>query len=182
MGPGTGVSPFLGFLEHREALRTIRVEANESTTRGSWRANIHFGSGDLFPDDTHKKATLNSDLGDILLFFGCRNESDFLYKERLLEFQRGKILSALYVAMSRVQADKVYVTHKIRENGANLADLLLNREASIFICGDGNNMAKDVQLAFKAVLVEFGSMSDADADAYIKSMKEGGRLVLDVWS
>lgn len=182
VGPGTGVAPFLGFLEHREALRTMRVEAHVGTTRGSWRKDVHFDSGELSSDGSVNKASLGSEMGHILVFFGCRNESDFLYKERLLEFQRDGVLTALYVAMSRTQAEKVYVTHKIRENGAALVDLLTNCGASVFICGDGNSMAKDVQLAFKSVLNEYGNMTDAEADEYIKRMKEGGRLVLDVWS
>ena len=172
----------MGFLEHREALRTMRIDARENTMRGSWRRGIHLDSDDFYTKCISSEEPQQSEMGEILVFFGCRGESDFLFKDRLLEFQQSGVLSSLSVAMSRTQADKVYVTHKIREEGARLVDLLKNRNASIFICGDGNSMAKDVQTAFKSILAEHGDWSDVGADECIKSLKDEGRLVLDVWS
>ena len=65
--------------------------------------------------------------GPIHLFFGCRNEHDFLYKEELHRRVREGNLTTLEVAMSRLpgNTEKVYVTHKILARGAELAKLIL---------------------------------------------------------
>lgn len=70
IGPGTGVSPFIGFLEERESL---------------------------------KKSNPDAKLGDVWLFFGCRNpELDFLYEEELNAFLSRRSLNKLFTAFSRV--------------------------------------------------------------------------------
>ena len=40
------------------------------------------------------------------------------------------------------QAEKVYVQHRMREQGAALYDLIERRGGNIYVCGDGANMAK----------------------------------------
>lgn len=183
MGPGTGVAPYVGFLEHREALKAFRSASTDSTIRGLWRKGVQFEAGDLPIDSIQCSSDiLGTEMGDILLFFGCRNEKDFLYKERLLHFKESGVLTELFVAMSRTQADKIYVTHKIREHGGRLVDLILNQGAFIFVCGDGNNMAKDVQVAFKTILMEEGHKSDLEAEEILRMLKNENRYVLDVWS
>ena len=59
------------------------------------------------------------------LYFGCRNElGDFLYRDEWQRFVRGGALTQLVTAFSRDQEAKVYVTHRLREHGADVWHLL----------------------------------------------------------
>lgn len=68
---------------------------------------------------------MNIDVGDSSLYFGCRNEAgDFLYREEWEGLQSSGALGSLVTAFSRDQERKVYVTHRLRENGAQVWQLL----------------------------------------------------------
>lgn len=55
--------------------------------------------------------------GRNILYYGCRKRSvDYLYEDELKQYQEEGVLSKLYVAFSRDQPEKVYVTHLLKEN------------------------------------------------------------------
>lgn len=121
--------------------------------------------------------------GPIWLFFGCRGAADYLYEKELSEFVESQALTHLEVAMSRVGNNKVYVTHKIREQGVQLVQMLLNNNAYIFVCGDGNHMAKDVFAAFKDVLLQHGpNLNEEEVNGVLAELKSSKRYLQDVWS
>ena len=57
-----------------------------------------------------------------------------------------------------------YVQHRMKEEpiAARISHLILEKSAAVYICGDGNAMAKDVQNALAEVLSQkFGGDIDA---------------------
>lgn len=92
------------------------------------------------------------------------------------------VLTQLEVAFSRVGPEKVYVTHKLRANGAHIARLLLHECAHLYVCGDGNTMAKDVGTCVVELLMQHEGLTQAQAEEEIKEMKARKRYVLDIWS
>ena len=66
--------------------------------------------------------------------------------------------------------------------GVDLAPLILNSNAHIYICGDGNQMAKDVMKALVKILHDNGDMSEENALNFLNEMKCRRRLMMDVWS
>jgi len=96
--------------------------------------------------DEDAEVTSDVQIGEAHLFFGCRrSDHDFLYSAELQKHETTECLTRLHVAFSREQAFKVYVQHRMRENADLLASLILEGNASIFICGDGQNMSRDVR-------------------------------------
>jgi sulfite reductase alpha subunit-like flavoprotein len=150
VGPGTGVAPFVGFLEHLQCLKAA--------------------------------GTVGSDAVKSLLFFGCRGEADYLYREELGALLADGSLSRLELAQSRTGPNKVYVQHRMIEASGELVDLILRQEACVYVCGDGMHMARGVFEAFKTVLASQAGMTTDDAEALLKTMKENKRYVQDVWT
>lgn len=67
-----------------------------------------------------------------------------------------------------------------------MAALILNQNAYVYICGDGNKMAKDVEAAIVDVLVAhgvpYGVETEADAKSILSDMRQRRKFVLDIWS
>ncbi|XP_050984660.1 P450 (cytochrome) oxidoreductase b isoform X2 [Labeo rohita] len=148
VGPGTGIAPFMGFVQERKWLKEQ-----------------------------------GKDVGDTVLYYGCRHKNeDFLYREELEEYEKTGVLTALNVAFSRDQAEKVYVQHLLKKNKEVVWRLVHTDNAHIYICGDARNMARDVQNAFYEIAEELGGMSRTQAVDYIKKLMTKGRYSQDVWS
>jgi methionine synthase reductase len=71
-GPGTGVSPFIGFMQHLDALMQQQQQQQQQSASG-----LSF------------------------LFFGCRNSREFLFQQELEGWVKGGVLAGLWVAYSR---------------------------------------------------------------------------------
>jgi sulfite reductase (NADPH) flavoprotein alpha-component len=115
------------------------------------------------------------------LFFGDqRSTCDFLYRDELADFFRRGVLSRLDAAFSRDQSEKVYVQHRIVEQGADVYRWIRDG-AFVYVCGDAKRMAADVDRALRAVIREHGEMSDETAAAYVSQLAASGRYRRDVY-
>jgi len=114
-------------------------------------------------------------------FFGCRNDREVLYHDKLREWEYSGV-ATLHIAQSR-QRDlpKQYVQDLLRDSEEFLASLLLHKDGThIYICGDAR-MAKSCTDTFVSVLQKFGKMSNISALRYITQLRMKNRLKLDVW-
>jgi hypothetical protein len=73
-------------------------------------------------------------------------------------------------------------TNRILSRGKELTPLILNGNAHIYICGDGNQMSKDVIRALVSVLHQHGDLSEESAQEILDDMRSRRRLLMDVWS
>ncbi|EIW68745.1 hypothetical protein TREMEDRAFT_71903 [Tremella mesenterica DSM 1558] len=159
IGPGTGVAPFRGFVQERVALARKAKEKNGENALNDW--------------------------APIYLFYGCRRgDQDFLYKDEWPEYEGelgGKF--KMKVAFSREGPTKTYVQDLLWELRTEIAPLILEKRAYVYICGDAKSMAKSVEERLIKMLGEAkGGTAEVEGVKELKLLKERNRLMTDVWS
>lgn len=159
IGPGTGVAPFIGFLQHRQ----LQVAATNKK------------NGD-------ERVPATTEAGPISLFFGCRSKSeDWIFENEMQSYLDNGTLSSLFTAFSREQAEKHYVQHDLVANGKLVYDLIQEGGGFVFVCGDGVSMARDVHAALVKIVEEHGNLSSEDAEGVLRSLAGAQRYVRDIW-
>ncbi|MEL7014391.1 MAG: sulfite reductase subunit alpha, partial [Pseudomonadota bacterium] len=115
------------------------------------------------------------------LFFGDQHRaSDFIYQDEIGAFSDSGLLTRLDLAFSRDQADKIYVQHRMIENGKDLF-AALEDGGHFYVCGDATRMAKDVDAALHKVIAVHGGLSEEGTVAYVNELKREKRYVRDVY-
>ena len=115
------------------------------------------------------------------LFFGNPHfTEDFLYQVEWQSYVKEGVLSRIDLAWSRDQQQKVYVQDKLREQGAELWRWI-NDGAHIYVCGDANRMAKDVEHTLLEVIAEYGAMDAEAADEFLSELRVERRYQRDVY-
>lgn len=117
------------------------------------------------------------------LFFGeQRSTQDFFYKAQFQGWQNAGLLTRFDTAFSRDQAEKVYVQHRMRENGAEIWKWLQDG-AYFYVCGDKNRMATDVHNELINIAQLHGGKTAEEAKAYVEEgmMKTEKRYRRDVY-
>lgn len=115
------------------------------------------------------------------LFFGNPHfTEDFLYQVEWQRYVKEGVLNRIDLAWSRDQKEKIYVQDKLRQQGAELWRWI-NDGAHIYVCGDANRMAKDVEQALLDVIAEFGAMDAEAADEYLSELRVERRYQRDVY-
>lgn len=115
------------------------------------------------------------------LFFGNPHfTEDFLYQVEWQKYVKDGLLTHIDLAWSRDQAEKIYVQDKIRARGAEVWRWI-EEGAHLYVCGDANRMAKDVEQALLDVVVEHGGMDRETADEFLSELRIERRYQRDVY-
>ncbi|MCY7816201.1 assimilatory sulfite reductase (NADPH) flavoprotein subunit [Bacillus haynesii] len=119
--------------------------------------------------------------GKSWMFFGDQHfVTDFLYQTEWQKWLNDGVLTKMDVAFSRDTEEKVYVQHRMLEHSKELFEWL-EEGAAFYVCGDKNNMAKDVQNALLEIIEKEGGKSREEAEAYLAEMKKQKRYQRDVY-
>ncbi len=174
---GTGISPFISFLEERSRVCSI-VGAHE--------------------------------MGPAVLYYGCRNPDEYMFRRELLEFlntKDGAVLSRLVVAFSTTTPTSTNNNHssssllsghereEIRPSLENIPhsvltqrgalDPLMRRGAHVYVCGGAGNYGKAVrnavnELALPLVAATSSSTGGGGPFAGVKLLVEQNRFFEDL--
>jgi len=114
------------------------------------------------------------------LFFGeQRRASDFFYESELTRYAAANSLR-LDVAFSRDQAEKIYVQHRMREHARDVWSWLEDG-AEVFVCGDKDRMAADVDRELHRIVETEGGRTPEQAHEYVEGLRQSKRYKRDVY-
>lgn len=152
IGPGTGIAPFIGFLEHRESLNT-----SASVSLGeSWLFyGCRFRDRDYLYESQLQSFHQNGVLNHLEVAFSREQHQD------------GEIK---------------YVQHLLKLQADVVAELLLNTSAIFYVCGDARNMAKDVRRCMLDVLAHATGCSEESAAETFSDICARKRYKEDIWT
>ena len=115
------------------------------------------------------------------LFFGNPNfTQDFLYQVEWQGYVKSGLVDKITLAFSRDQKEKIYVQHRLIENGKDVFEWL-EAGAHFYVCGDATHMAKDVEAALLSIIQQHGGKSEDDAKEYLVAMRKAKRYQKDVY-
>ncbi|KFZ61941.1 Methionine synthase reductase, partial [Antrostomus carolinensis] len=164
VGPGTGISPFIGFLQHRQKLREEHTD---------WE----FGETWLFFGCRHQ---------DRDYLFKQVHYLAFILDELRCFLENGT-LTHLKVCFSRDAstaevAPPKYVQDVIRLYAKEVTRVLLKEKGYFYVCGDKKHMADSVSDAVVDILSMEMEVDKLEAMKILAMLREEKRYLQDVWS
>jgi sulfite reductase (NADPH) flavoprotein alpha-component len=115
------------------------------------------------------------------VIFGNRQfQADFTYQTDWLRWRKDGVLTRMDVAFSRDQAQKIYVTDRMREQGRELY-AWLEQGARLYLCGDRTRLAADVDRTLVEVVMTHGNQSHDEAVTYVEKLRSEKRYSKDVY-
>jgi sulfite reductase (NADPH) flavoprotein alpha-component len=90
------------------------------------------------------------------------------------------LLDRLDIPFSRDQPHKIYVQHRMLEQAAELW-AWLEDGAYLYVCGDAERMARDVDRGLAYIVAKEGGMDIAGSKAYLARLACDGRYIRDVY-
>ncbi|XP_038958809.1 methionine synthase reductase isoform X2 [Rattus norvegicus] len=157
VGPGTGVAPFVGFLQHREKLQEQHPDGN-------------FGAMWLFFGCRHKDR-------DYLF----REELRHFLKTGVLTHLKVSF-SRDAAPEEEEEAPAKYVQDNLQHHSQQVARTLLQENGYIYVCGDAKNMAKDVHDALVEIISKEAGVDKLEAMKTLATLKQEKRYLQDIWS
>ncbi|PIC82660.1 sulfite reductase [NADPH] flavoprotein alpha-component [Sporosarcina sp. P1] len=119
--------------------------------------------------------------GKSWLFFGDQHYvTDFYYQTEWQNYVKDGMLTRLDVAFSRDTDEKVYVQHRMKQASRELYQWI-EEGAVIYVCGDEQNMAKDVHATLLEILQQEGDKSLEEAEQFITQLVQEKRYQRDVY-
>ncbi|NWV34501.1 MTRR reductase, partial [Grantiella picta] len=154
VGPGTGISPFIGFLQHRQKLREQHTDWEFGET---W---LFFGCRHQDRDYLFKQLRSFLENGTLTHLKVCFSRDSTTAEE----------------------APPKYVQDILRLCAKEVARVLLKERGYFYVCGDKKHMADDVSDAVVDILSTEMEADRLEAMKILATLREAKRYLQDVWS
>uniref|UniRef100_A0A671XEN1 Methionine synthase reductase n=1 Tax=Sparus aurata TaxID=8175 RepID=A0A671XEN1_SPAAU len=159
VGPGTGVAPFIGFLQQRAK---ERLENPEATFGETW---LFFGCRHRDRDYLFREELEGFvSSGTLSHLKVCFSRDDQLEEEDKDSAARCR-----------------YVQHNLRLSSQHVTDILLKQNGCLYVCGDAKNMAKDVNETLIEMITTELQVDQLEAMKRLAGLREEKRYLQDIW-
>ncbi|XP_071341465.1 methionine synthase reductase isoform X2 [Trachinotus anak] len=162
VGPGTGVAPFIGFLQQREKERQENPEAAFGETWLFFGCR-HRGRDYLFREEL--EGFVSSGILNHLKVCFSRDDQE----------QEEEMEVTTSVARPR------YVQHNLLLNSQHITEILLKQNGHLYVCGDAKNMAKDVNDTLMEMIKTELQVDQLEAMKRLAGLREEKRYLQDIW-
>ncbi|XP_074843967.1 methionine synthase reductase isoform X4 [Carettochelys insculpta] len=156
VGPGTGISPFIGFLQHRQKLQEEHAD---------WK----FGETWLFFGCRHQDR-------DYLF----RDELKSFVENGTLTHL--KVCFSRDPPAATEKKTTKYVQDNIRLYAKEVARVLLKERGCFYVCGDAKHMAKDVNDTLVDILSIDAEVDKLEAMKILATLRQEKRYLQDTWA
>lgn len=126
---------------------------------------------------------IGKDVGEMVLFFGCRRAGeDYIYREELEGFERelGGRLQIVTAFSREAGQPKKYVQDRVRELGDDVVRLVLEGGASVYMCGRAS-MAREVGGVVGELVGKEKGWGQEQIKEWTERMKRSRTWQEDVW-
>uniref|UniRef100_A0A224Z3Y9 Methionine synthase reductase n=1 Tax=Rhipicephalus zambeziensis TaxID=60191 RepID=A0A224Z3Y9_9ACAR len=182
IGPGSGVAPFLSYLQWRkEAMdRSDRCEVSETWLfTGCRHRHLDF----LYEDELCKLVKQNV-LSKLVVSFSrdAGGGGDVATSSEMKHCSAGELNENDVGSSNWIRGGK-YVQDSMRLWPKDIARLISHDNSRVYVCGDAVSMATSVRDTFVDILVDEGIvMSKEDGLAFVKELQKQGRYLEDIWT
>ncbi|XP_061121393.1 methionine synthase reductase isoform X2 [Syngnathus typhle] len=158
VGPGTGVAPFIGFLQQREKERQENPDAVFGET---W---LFFGcryrDRDYLFREELEGFVSSGTLDHLMVCFSRDNQ-----KEEAVVSER----------------PPKYVQHNMLRHSHKIINILIRQNGCLYVCGDAKNMARDVNDTLVEMIMSELQVDQLEAMKQLASLREEKRYLQDIW-
>ncbi|GHO42860.1 bifunctional cytochrome P450/NADPH--P450 reductase [Ktedonospora formicarum] len=133
-----------------------------------------------FTQERAQQKRAGQQIGEMLLFFGCRDPQHTLYQDELEKLEQEGVVK-VYNAFSRLpKQPKMYVQERVWEEQDAVWNLL-QQGAIVYVCGDTNTMVPAVAENFKRIYQEKAGKSEQEAEQWLQNQTSTHRYLVDIW-
>uniref|UniRef100_A0AC35UG45 5-methyltetrahydrofolate-homocysteine methyltransferase reductase n=1 Tax=Rhabditophanes sp. KR3021 TaxID=114890 RepID=A0AC35UG45_9BILA len=161
IAPGTGVAPFVSFLQKIQSLQKIKVDKKDGVKR-----YLLYGCRNLKKEFLFKPELKTFEqLGCLTKLFLCESRPDNNNKQ-----------------IDNHHPYPKHVQDILLSNKELVVDFIKTENSRIYLCGDGIGMSKDIFECFVGLVMEGFNLDKMEAIKYVNEMKKQERYIEDVWS
>ena len=158
IGPGTGVAPFIGFLQHRDLKQKTTDPA--APLSEAW---LFFGCRHKERDYLYRQ-----ELEQFL--------STGVLSRLFLSFSRDAV-DELHGS-----PPPKYVQDNLRRHSMEVAKQVFDKGAVVYICGDAKNMARNVHDTFLEIVQEYKGVDVTEARTEMMKLRNNKQYLEDIWT
>ncbi|CAK7904578.1 NADPH-dependent diflavin oxidoreductase 1 [[Candida] anglica] len=207
IAPGTGIAPMRSLVESR--LPWLVSGGGERRSAGPPGATSRGGSapsrgevddvtGGLLVEEPSSTQWLSPSRGqrsgsdlpegvaspsELFLFFGCRyHNKDHLFQQQWESLATQAPHFQYFPCHSRDEGsvDK-YVQHRLYRERKAVGDLIIDKDAMVFVCGSSGNMPREVRITLVEIIAEKLGVDTEGATRYLSEMENNRRYIQETW-